>query len=267
MAGRRRHGGRMRLAFLGFFAFFAVLPILYTLLHSFSGGSSYTLFPSPLSLQGYYQVFLRQPDYLIQFWNSMLLASAIAAGQTAVSCLAGYALSKFRFPGREAFFFFVIVLMMMPAQVTLVSGYVVLDAMGLLDTMAALILPGCFSPFGVFLLRQVFDTCPDEMLEAARLDGAGYLRVLFRVLVPRSRAGVGSLVLLTFIDAWNMVEQPLVYLRDPYDYPLSIFLSRMEGDNIGVLCTCGVLAAVPVLLLFFYYDEDLGEGIALSQLY
>lgn len=258
---------RLRIFFLCFFGLFVAVPLLYTLINSLAAGPAYGLLPREWSLDGWYQVLVRRPHYLVKFWNSLLLSAAIAAGQTAISCLAGFGFSKFRFPGREAVFFLVIIVMMMPYQVTLVSNFFVIRGLGLMGSWAALIVPAVFSPFGVFLLRQVFDTCPDEMLEAARLDGAGYLRVLFRVLVPRSRAGVGSLVLLTFIDAWNMVEQPLVYLRDPYDYPLSIFLSRMEGDNIGVLCTCGVLAAIPVLLLFFYYDEDLGEGIALSQLY
>lgn len=140
------------------------------------------------------------------------------------------------------------------------------DRLGLVGNWWALILPAVFSPFGVFLLRQVFDTCSGELLEAARLDGAGDLRILFGILVPRCRAGVVSLVILSFIDAWNMVEQPLVYLKSEYDYPLSIFLSRLNGQNVGLLCTCGVLAALPVVLLFLYYDQELTEGVTLSQL-
>ena len=113
----------------------------------------------------------------------------------------------------------------------------------------------------------MFDTCPDELLDAARIDGAGDLTILFRILLPRSRAGVVSLVLLTFVDAWNMVEQPLVYLDNSYDYPLSVFLSQMSGQDVGVLCVCGILAALPVLLLFLYYDQDLADGISLSQIH
>ena len=146
------------------------------------------------------------------------------------------------------------------------SNYLMLDKLGLVGSQWSLILPAAFSPFGVFLLRQVFDTCPNEILEAARLDGAGNLRILFRILVPRCRAGVISLGILSFIDAWNMVEQPIVFLDSGYDYPLSVFLTRMNGQNIGVLCTCGVLAALPVVLLFLYYDRELTEGVTLSQL-
>jgi len=244
----------------------ALGPVLYTFVNSFSGGSAHGLVPQSWSLQGWYEVFLRRPHYLAKFWNSLLLACAIAFGQALVSCLAGYGFSRSRFRGKEVLFFLVIILMMMPYQVTLVSNYLMLDQLGLVDSWWALILPAAFSPFGVFLLRQVFDTCPGDILEAARLDGAGNLRILFQILVPRCRAGVVSLVIISFLDAWNMVEQPIVYLKSEYDYPLSVFLSRLRGQNIGSLCTCGVLAALPVVLLFLYYDQELTEGVTLTQL-
>lgn len=258
---------RLRLAFLCFFGLFVVVPILFTLVNSFSTGTAYGLLPQQWSLAGWYEVLLRRPHYLVKFWNSLILSVAIAAGQALVASLAGYAFSKFRFPGREPLFFIVIIVMMMPYQVTLVSNYFVIRGLGLMGSWAALIIPAVFSPFGVFLLRQVFDTCPDELLDAARIDGAGDLTILFRILLPRSRAGVVSLVLLTFVDAWNMVEQPLVYLDNSYDYPLSVFLSQMSGQDVGVLCVCGILAALPVLLLFLYYDQDLADGISLSQIH
>ena len=258
---------RLRLVFLCFFGLFVVVPILFTLVNSFSTGTAYGLLPQQWSLAGWYEVLLRRPHYLVKFWNSLILSVAIAAGQALVASLAGYAFSKFRFPGREPLFFIVIIVMMMPYQVTLVSNYFVIRGLGLMGSWAALIIPAVFSPFGVFLLRQVFDTCPDELLDAARIDGAGDLTILFRILLPRSRAGVVSLVLLTFVDAWNMVEQPLVYLDNSYDYPLSVFLSQMSGQDVGVLCVCGILAALPVLLLFLYYDQDLADGISLSQIH
>ena len=258
---------RLRLAFLCFFGLFVVVPILFTLVNSFSTGTAYGLLPQQWSLAGWYEVLIRRPHYLVKFWNSLILSVVIAAGQALVASLAGYAFSKFRFPGREPLFFIVIIVMMMPYQVTLVSNYFVIRGLGLMGSWAALIIPAVFSPFGVFLLRQVFDTCPDELLDAARIDGAGDLTILFRILLPRSRAGVVSLVLLTFVDAWNMVEQPLVYLDNSYDYPLSVFLSQMSGQDVGVLCVCGILAALPVLLLFLYYDQDLADGISLSQIH
>lgn len=262
----RRRTSPVKLIVLALLSMIALGPMLYTFVNAFSGGGSYGLFPTEWSLQGWKEVFWNRPHYLAKFWNSLGLAAAIVLGQVMVSCLAGFGFSKFRFPGKEALFFLVILLMMMPYQVTLVSNYLILDKLGLIGSQWALILPAAFSPFGVFLLRQVFDTCSDDILEAARLDGAGNLRVLFRILVPRCRAGVISLGILSFIDAWNMVEQPIVFLKSGYDYPLSVFLAAMNRQNSGVLCTCGVLAALPVVLLFLYYDRELTEGVSLSQL-
>ena len=262
----RRTRAWAKLIALSLLAAAALGPMLYTFLNAFSSGISYGLLPSEWSLQGWREVLLSRPHYLAKFWNSLGLSAVIVAGQVLLSCLAGYGFSKFRFRGKEALFFLVILLMMMPYQVTLVSNYLMLDRLGLVGSYWALILPAMFSPFGVFLLRQVFDTCPSDILEAARLDGAGNLRILFGILVPRCWAGVISLGILSFIDAWNMVEQPIVFLESEYDYPLSVFLTRMNGQNIGVLCACGVLAALPVVLLFLYYDQELTEGVTLSQL-
>lgn len=262
----RKRTSVAKLIVLSMLSVIALGPMLYTFVNSFSGSTAYGLFPAEWSLQGWKEVFWNRPHYLAKFWNSLGLAAAIVLGQVLVSCLAGYGFSKFLFPGKETMFFLVILLMMMPYQVTLVSNYLMLDKLGLVGSRWALILPGVFSPFGVFLLRQVFDTCPNDILEAARLDGAGNLRILFGILVPRCRAGIISLGILSFIDAWNMVEQPIVYLKSEYDYPLSVFLTRMNGQNVGVLCTCGVLAALPVVLLFLYYDQELTEGVTLSHL-
>ncbi len=183
-------------------------------------------------LSGFYEVFVRRPDYLIKFWNSLLLAGAIAAGQCALSSLAGYGFSKFEFPFREAVYFAVIVLMLMPYQVTLVSNYLITDALHLNNTCWAILLPGIFSPFGVFLMRQGFDATADEMREAA-------------------------LILLGFADAWNMVEQPIVFLQETFRYPISVFLAQMDESRMHVLCTCGILVLLPVLLLFLFSEEDL----------
>lgn len=262
----RKRTSIINLIILSLLSMIALGPMLYTFANAFSGSTSYGLFPIEWSLRGWKEVLWNRPHYLAKFWNSMGLAAAIVLGQVLISCLAGYGFSKFRFRGKEALFFLVILLMMMPYQVTLVSNYLMLDKLDLVGSKWSLILPGVFSPFGVFLLRQVFDTCPNELLEAARLDGAGNLRILFHILVPRCRAGVISLGILSFIDAWNMVEQPIVYLKSGYDYPLSVFLTRMDGQNLGVLCTCGVLAALPVVLLFLYYDRELTEGVTMTQL-
>lgn len=257
----------LRIFFVSLLALGVSIPLVYTLLHSFSSDASYTFWPDQWSLHGWFEVLIRRPHYLFKFWTSLLIGAAIVFGQAVISCLGGYGFSKFSFPGKEVIFFLLIVVMMMPYQVTLVSNYIVMDQFHFIDTFAALIVPAIFSPFGIFLMRQVFDTCPNEIMDAARMDGASELQVLFRILAPGCRTGLIALMILTFIDAWNMVEQPIIYLSDPYDYPLSVFLAQMGRQDIGTLCTCGVLAAIPALFLFFYCDEDLAKGISISQLH
>ena len=222
------------------------------------------LVPDLISLESFYQILLRRPDYLIKFWNSLLLCAGIVAGQMAVSCLGGFAFAKYRFRGKGVLFYLLIILMMMPVQVTLVPNYIVLDRMGLLDSWWALVMPAAFLPFGTFLMTQIFRSVPDEIVDAARLDGASTLGVLVRVLVPAGKGGFISLVLLSFIDAWNMVEQPMVFLTDPVRYPLSVFLATVSRQNFSMSFACGVLAMAPVLLLFLFFNEELVEGIEFS---
>lgn len=268
--------------FLGFFAIFVLLPIIYTVTNSFMGAGeisryygqmnvegSKTMFhilPDKITIDGYYQMLFRRPDYLMKFWNSILLSGSIVIGQVIISCMAGYAFSKFRFPGRDAIFFVLIILMMMPYQVTLVSNFIVLDKMGLIGSYAAVILPAIFSPFGVFLMRQVIDSMPNDILEAASLDGASQITKLVKIVIPRCRSGVVSLIILSFVDSWNMVEQPLVFLKDSYSYPLSVFLSNANQSDPSLGFACGILAMIPVALLFFFYEDELVEGISMSNL-
>lgn len=256
--------GKRTVLMLAIFA--ALLPVLYNVFFSFFGYGSVSGELQPFSLMGYYEVFLGRPDFLLKFWKSLLLTGTIVVGQVVVSVLAGYGFSQYRFPGKEILFFVVIIMMIMPYQVTLVSNYVVINFLHLQDTYWALILPGIFSPFGVFLMRQAFDYSLKECREAAMVDGAGGLRILRSVMMPQCKNIVASLAVLAFVDNWNMVEQPIVYLRNSYKYPLSIFLSQISGGDIGVRCACGMLALLPVLLLFMYFSDDLVEGISIAQI-
>lgn len=259
-----------------------LFPVVYMLCNSFMSPSEVSryynpafdksgsmnavihLVPDIFSVESYYQVFLRRPEYLMKFWSSLLLCGCILAGQAAVSCMGGFAFAKYRFRGRKILFFILILLMLMPVQVTLVPNYIVLDWLGLLDTYWALILPMAFAPFGTFLMAQIFRSIPDELLDAARLDGASTAQVLVRVAVPAGKGGVISLVLLGLVDSWNMVEQPVVFLKDSSRYPLSVFLASVNDRNFPLSFACGVLAALPVMLLFLFFNEELVEGIEFS---
>lgn len=283
MSRRRRRADAVCILLFTLLGALVLFPAVYTVASSFmspaevqryyqavqnpagaAAGARMHLIPDLVSLESFYQILLRRPDYLIKFWNSLLLCAAIVAGQLAVSCMGGFAFAKHRFRGKGVLFYLLIILMMMPVQVTLVPNYIVLERMGLLDSWWALILPAAFLPFGTFLMTQIFRSVPDEIVDAARLDGASTAGVLVRVLIPAGKGGFISLLLLSFIDAWNMVEQPMVFLTDPVRYPLSVFLAAVNQQNFSLSFACGVLAMAPVLLLFLFFNEELVEGIEFS---
>ena len=259
----------------------AVFPLFYMLTNSFMGAAEFSRFYGSLSkgvsgrnplhfipewttLEGYWEVFYSRPDYLIKFWSSLFISGSILAGQIVVAVLGGYAFSRFRFPGRDAIFFVIVVLMMLPLQVTLVPNFIVLDRFGLIGSYAALILPGMFSAFGVFLMRQIMLGLPVSIFEAAMLDGYGPLRSLWAVCLPNCKAGLAALVILNFADSWNMVEQPLVFLRDPNKFPMSVFLTQVNQIKPEVGFAAGILSVLPAMLLFLYFKDEMIMGIEYS---
>jgi len=222
------------------------------------------LIPEQATLMQYYHALLREPVFLVMFWNSIVLAVPILIGQILVSALGGYAFAKIRFPFRDQIFFLFIIVMLMPFQVTLVPNYIILNKMNLLGSYLSIILPGVFSTFGVFLLRQFIRGIPDEYSESARVDGAGHFIIFFKIIVPQSKGGIASLAILSFIDNWNMVEQPLIFLKDSFKYPMSIFLSNINSSDLGIAFACGILYMLPAVIVFLYGEDYLEKGIQLS---
>lgn len=217
--------------------------------------------PDCVTVKQYYRVLVKQSSYLLMFWNSVFMVLPILAGQLLVASMAAYAFSMLDFKFRETLFFIYIITMLMPFQVTLVPNYIVADFLGILGTFRSIIFPGVFGTFGVFLLRQFMIAIPKEILESAMVDGAGHLTVFFRMVLPMSRNAVAALLILVFMDNWNMVEQPLIFLEDPAKYPLSLFLSRINLDEMGVAFAASVVYMIPMLLLFLYAENYFIEGI------
>ena len=185
-------------------------------------------------------------------------------GQVTVSTLAGYGFAKCSFPGKKILFFLLMVLMIMPLQVTLVPNFIILDGLKLLNTYYALALPMIFVPLGTFIMTQSFRSVPDEIIEAARLDGCGTIGIICRISAPMNRAGMVCTLLLSFLDGWNMVEQPLILFTDQEKYPLSVFLSEINSGEVGVAFAVAVIYMVPTLLMFLWGEEYLEEGITYS---
>ena len=198
------------------------------------------------------------------FWNSVIIVLPIILGQILVSSMAAYAFSKIEFKWREQLFLVYIVTMLMPFQVTLVPNYIIADRLGLIGSILSIILPGVFSTFGVFLLRQFMVYIPNEYSEAVIVDGGTHFDVFFKVILPMSKTGLAALAILVFIDNWNMVEQPIVFLQDSNKQPLSIYLTIISSGERGISFAASTLYMLPMLLVFLYGENYFIEGIQLS---
>lgn len=231
----------------------------------------YVLFRSIVTADGtvifsyYYEVFLANQEYLFRFWRSLFLTLCITAGQTTVSILAGYGFAKSNFPGKNILFFLLMALMIMPLQVTLVPNYTILDKMGLLDTYYALALPAIFVPLGTFIMTQSFKAIPNEIIEASRVDGCNTMGALLQIGIPATRTGIICTLLLSFLDGWNLVEQPMVYLRKFMDFPISVALASIPSGDPTLQLVCCLLVVIPPLFLFVFFNRELAEGVAMGK--
>ena len=218
--------------------------------------------PDKVSFTQYFTVLLKSPDYLLKFWNSVILTAPIVFAQLMVASIAAYGFTRWRGKVRDSLFFFYVILMLMPYQVTLVPNYLVSQWLHILNTRWAIVLPGAFAPFSVFLLTKFMRRIPYSLIEAAKIDGAGEWQVFSRVCMPQCRAALYSIAILVFIDYWNMVEQPIVLLPDAEKQPLSVYLSTINTGEVGLAFAIATIYMVPTLLLFLHGEEYLVEGIA-----
>lgn len=222
------------------------------------------IIPDIVTLEQYYEVLIKQTKFLFMFWNSIKIALSIILGQVVVASMAAYAFSNIEFPGREKIFFIYIVMMLMPFQVTLLPNYIVADMFNLIDKHEAIIFPGIFSAFGVFLLRQFMLDIPKEYKEAAMIDGANQFYIFLNVIIPLSINALAALIILVFIDNWNLVEQPLILIKDQLKEPLSIYLSQINSNEKGIAFAASTIYMVPALLIFLYAESYLVDGISHS---
>ncbi|MBR1860592.1 MAG: carbohydrate ABC transporter permease, partial [Lachnospiraceae bacterium] len=200
-------------------------------------------------------------QYLLKFWNSVILVVPIMLFQLAVAALAGYGFSRYKGKIRGIIFFAYIILMLMPYQVTLVPNYIVSGWLNILDTYWAIWLPGIFSPFSVYLITKYMNRIPTSCIEAAQIDGAGEFKIFMKICLPMSKGIIMSTGILVFIDYWNMVEQPLILLSDPETYPLSVYLSKINSGEVSLAFAVATIYLIPTLLVFLYGEEYLVEGI------
>lgn len=226
--------------------------------------TKFSLFPQYPTLRAYVRLLLDSPEYFKAFWNSALLTGGVLAGQLFLTVPAAWAFARFDFPGKSAIRFLYMMLLILPFQVTMVSSYLVLDFLKLLDTYPAVILPGVFSALPLFILSKSFAAIPRETIEAAKIDGAGNFCIFARIGIPLGMPGIFSVLVLGFLEYWNAVEQPLTYLKTEALKPLSLYLPMMVAEEIQTAFAASIITLFPAVLLFLCGRESLEKGIASS---
>jgi multiple sugar transport system permease protein len=225
-----------------------------------------TLLPREWLWSNFSDVFATLP-FGQQLVNSLVVAAAVTVGQLAFCSLGAYAFARLEFRGRELIFALFLSVLMVPKQLLILPQYQIMSGLGLLNSLPALILPGLFSAFGTFLLRQFFATIPKDFEEAALLDGAGRFRIFFSIMLPLVRPALAALAVITVMHSWNDLLWPLVVNTDPASMPISAGLTSLQGQewtNYPVLMAGALMASIPMLLAYLALQRQFVQGIALS---
>jgi multiple sugar transport system permease protein len=232
----------------------------------FNGGTH--LWPSRFTLDNFTNLFDRFP---VDTWfvNSVMVASLTTVLSVSVNLLAGYAFAKLRFVGKNALFLLILSTMMIPAQAIMIPQFRMVTWLGIFGTFWAVILPSAATAFGIFLARQFIQSIPDELLEAARVDGASNLRIFLRIVLPLCKPLIAVMTLLAFMAQWNDFLWPLIVLKLPELYTLPVSLRFLQGQydaNYGGLMAMALLSCLPLIVMFLLLQRYFVQGLARSGL-
>ncbi|GIV00332.1 MAG: ABC transporter permease [Actinomycetota bacterium] len=250
-----------------------LLPMVWTVVASFETYAETQHFPPilrprTLRWQNYQQVLQLSP-FPRWFLNTLIVTVLVVAANLLTCSLAGYAFARLRFFGRDVVFLLVLATLMIPFQVIMIPTFLIVRRLGLIDTLWALVVPNLTGAFGVFLLRQFFKTLPIELEEAARIDGASRLGILFKIVLPLSGPALATLAVITFMWTWNDFLWPLVTIYSERNMTLQLGLLTFQGahkTNTNLLMAANVMSILPVLILFFLAQRYFIRGIATTGL-
>lgn len=224
--------------------------------------------PSPATLDGVRQVLSKLP-FLTLLGNTILVSIGRAAATLVIASLAAYALAIIKVPGARIVLLVILTLIMVPGDIFIIPSFSIMAALHLTNTLVALILPNVFDVFGVFLLYQFFRGVPRELVEAARIDGASHLRILFTIVVPVCRSGIIALTILTVLNEWKELLWPIVVNNDIDKLTLGPGIALLRGAAItdwNVLMAAGVMAALPMIIIFLLLQKHFVSSFATSGL-
>jgi multiple sugar transport system permease protein len=248
-----------------------VLPFLWMILTSLKTYAESIHVP-PVFIPKYFQwgnykeVFGLLPFFKFMY-NTFIITVLRTVGQLFLCSLAAYAFARIEFPGRNFLFLLALTVLMVPGQVFLLPQYMIMVKLGWLNSLQAVIVPGLFSAFGTFLLRQFFMGLPKELEEAARLDGCNHFQIYWRIMLPLAKPGLIALGIFTTLWSWNELMWPMIVNSSPESMTLSVGLSSLQGQyltNYPILMAGSFLAILPMLILFIFLQKQFIEGIAVT---
>jgi multiple sugar transport system permease protein len=250
-----------------------IIPLIWMVITSFQTLNETRHFPpilvpDSIRWQNYTDVLQRAP-FARWYLNTLVVTVVVVAGNLLFCSLAGYAFARIKFFGRDVVFILVLATLMIPFQVIMIPTFLIVRKLGLIDTLGGLIVPNLAGAFGIFLLRQFFRSLPIELEEAARIDGASRLGVLFKIVLPLSGPVLATVAVITFLWTWNDFLWPLITIYNPDNMTLQLGLTTFQGahqTNTNLLMAANVMSVVPVLLLFFVAQRFFIRGIATSGL-
>lgn len=251
-----------------------VLPYLWMITTSLKQESKIFLFPpqwfpNPIRWLNYLELFTKY-RYGLYLWNSFKVSALTTAGTVLVATLAAYAFAKIKFPGRDFFFLLILSAMMLPVEVITIPLFLGLSKLHLTDTHFSLIVPAIFGAggaFGLFLIRQFFLSIPDELIEAAKIDGCSHFRIFLKIMIPLAASPIATMVIYTFLNTWNDYFVPLIFLNtsDLYTSTLALALFTNEvGTTWNLVMAAAVLSTLPLLIVFFLMQRKFIESFTLS---
>ena len=260
-----------------FGAFLAVIPFIWMLstsVMSLPEATGIRFFPSEIHLENYVNAW-REAQFAEYFWNSVQITLITLTGQITFSVLAAYAFARINFPGRDLIFGIMLSTMMIPAMVLIIPNFLLVTWLGRIgpipwiNNWPALTVPFMGSVFSIFLLRQFFAQVPDELFDAAQIDGAGHLRFLTTVVLPLAKAPLMVIVVLSFMGSWNALAWPMLVTNSPEWRPIAVGLLNFideAGQQINMMMAGAVITIIPILILYFFTQRQFTESIARSGL-
>lgn len=239
--------------------------ILASVIGDGMGYATWHFIPLYPTVKNVVELLFDTPEYYVLFWNSVKIVGVVIAGQLLFAVPAAWGLARSRSRWAKLIFGLYMFCMILPFQVTMLSQYIVLNGMHMINTHWAIILPLVFSTFPIFIMFSAFEQVPASVVEAARLDGAGGFRIFAHMAVPIARKGILSAAILGFLEYWNIVEQPVVFLRDKSLWPLSVYLPEVSAGGAGRAFAFALFSCIPSLIVFYIGRDVLAEGISIGS--